>query len=414
MGIKLNERSRGRCSTTIWQQGRSRGSLRLGVVGSTGFANAFIPLFKAHPLMDEVIVADLVPEKRAAAAARHDIRTTAPSLDALLDMDVDAVAIITQPWLHGPQALQALRAGKHAYSAVPIARSVDEVAALVRAVEETGLIYMTGETSYYYPCALYCRQRFREGAFGRVVYGEGEYYHDWNHGLYTVNRTRGGERWLEHAGAPPMYYPTHSTSMIVSVTGAYATHVSCHGVIDHRTDDGVYGEDANVYGNVFSNQTALFTMSDGSAARINEFRRIGHPGTVRMTLFGTEGSFEQNFAGSMWLTKDRGAVQRLDETLAVGGVKNVEDEFVGVSSVHPVHRLPREFAGLPNGHLGSHQFLVDDFVRACVSGQQPPNNVWMAARYCVPGFIAHESARQEGALLPIPDFGPGPADLLPH
>jgi hypothetical protein len=205
-----------------------------------------------------------------------------------------------------------------------------------------------------------------------------------------------------------MYYPTHSTSMIVSVTGARATHVSCQGFVD-RKDDGVYGEQANLYRNVFSNQSALFRMSDGSMARINEFRRVGHPGTVRMTLFGTEGSFEHNFAGAVWLTKDRKAVQRLDDVLAVGGVKNAEDEFVGVSSVHPVQRLPRAFAGLPNGHLGSHQFLVDDFVQSCLSGRQPPNNAWMAARYCVPGLIAHESATRGGELLEVPDLGDPPA-----
>ena len=34
-----------------------------------------------------------------------------------------------------------------------------------------------------------------------------------------------------------------------------------------------------------------------------------------------------------------------------------------------------------------------------------PNNVWMAARYTVPGFVAHKSATHGGELLPIPDFG---------
>lgn len=60
--------------------------------------------------------------------------------------------------------------------------------------------------------------------------------------------------------------------------------------------------------------------------------------------------------------------------------------------MHPVERLPREFAGLPNGHEGSHQFLVVDFLEACVSGRIPPNNVWDSARYCAPGIVAHESA----------------------
>jgi hypothetical protein len=198
-------------------------------------------------------------------------------------------------------------------------------------------------------------------------------------------------------------------SLIVSVTGAHMTHVSAQGFVD-RVDDGVYRAEANLWKNTFSNETALFRMSDGSACRINEFRRVGHPGTVRMSLFGTQGCFEHNLAGSRWVTKDRARTEPLDDVLAVGGVRHAEDDFAGVSAVHPVARLPREYAGLPNGHLGSHQFLVDDFVQSCVSGRQPPNHVWRAARYCVPGLVAHDSARQGGVLLEVPDFGAGPTD----
>jgi hypothetical protein len=76
--------------------------------------------------------------------------------------------------------------------------------------------------------------------------------------------------------------------------------------------------------------------------------------------------------------------------------------------VHPVERLPPAFVGLPNGHEGSHQFLVLDFIDACLTGELPPNNVWEAARYCVPGMIAHESAKQDGESMTIPDFGDPP------
>lgn len=81
---------------------------------------------------------------------------------------------------------------------------------------------------------------------------------------------------------------------------------------------------------------------------------------------------------------------------------------LSTSSVHPVERLPASFAGLPNGHAGSHQFLVDDFVQACTKGQTPPNNVWDAARYVLPGLVAHQSALQGGTLLEIPDLGDAP------
>ena len=86
---------------------------------------------------------------------------------------------------------------KHVYSAVPSGIALDELRAIVEAVRETGNIYMLGETSYYYPAVIYCRKRFREGAFGDIVYAEAEYYHDWDHGLYDVARWRGGENWRE-------------------------------------------------------------------------------------------------------------------------------------------------------------------------------------------------------------------------
>jgi predicted dehydrogenase len=390
--------------------------LKLGVCGAGAFADCFIPLFNAHPLVDEVTLCDLDPDKLAAKSQMHGIPRTCPSLDALCETDVDAIAVITQHWMHAPQAIQALRAGKHVYSAVPTAYTMEELTELVRTVEETGLVYMIGETSYYYPCTIYCRQRYEAGDFGRVVYAEAEYYHDWDHGLYDVARWRGGENWMWLAGGPPMYYPTHSTSMVISVTGAHMTHVSCQGFVDTH-EDGIYKAEANAWGNVFSNESALFRMSDGGAARINEFRRIGHPGTVGMSMYGTLGSYEEQANAKAWVTKSAAQTTDLSELLACTGVPasgqmsavtSADGTHCEASRIHPVARLPKEFIGLPNSHNGSHQFLVDDFVTAAYHRTLPLNNVWMAARYFVPGLVAHESACRGGELLEVPDFGDAP------
>lgn len=392
--------------------------IRLGIVGMGAFAQHFITLFNAHPDVDQVTLCDLDAEKLRTNATKHDIAQTSPSLDDLCHTDTDAIALFTQNWPHGPQAAQALRAGKHVYSAVPPGISLEELRAIANAVKETGNIFMLGETSYYYPAVIYCRQRYREGAFGDIVYAEAEYYHDWDHGLYDVAKWRGGENWRETAGVPPMFYPTHSTSQILSITGAQMTHVSCQGFTDHHEDE-IYK--SNQWNNPFSNESALFKLSDGSTARINEFRRVGHPGAVRMTLFGTQGSFEHNTAGAAWLTKDRSQRESLDEHLTCrrpttrveGDMDKVtadDGTHHSVAPVHPVHRLPDEFKGLPNGHNGSHQFLVDDFVRACATGKTPPNNIFEAARYMIPGITAHESARKGGELLEIPDLGNPPTN----
>jgi predicted dehydrogenase len=394
--------------------------IRIGVAGTGAHAQHYIRLFNAHPLVDQLVLADLIPERAKESAANFGIEKTAESLDELCDMDIDAIAIMTQRQLHGPQALKALKAGKHVYCAVPIGQTVEEIRAIVKTVEETGLIYQTSETSYYYPCTIYCRQRYQQGDFGEVVYGEGQYFHDMSH-FYLPFQRSGGKDWKQVAGIPPMHYPTHSTSMMVSVTGAHATSVSCLGWEDHHTD-GIFRRGANLWNNIFSNETALMRMSDGSMFRTNEFRRIGCRGplgSVMMSMYGTRGSFEHHTGSQIWTTNEPEEMEDLTELLRCRqlevekprtdeDITVVQESHTSSSQVHNVKRLPVEFAGLPNGHNGSHQFLADDFCKAVTENKLPPNHVWAAARYCIPGLIAHRSAEQEGKRLDIPDMGEPP------
>lgn len=357
--------------------------LKIGICGAGLFSSSFIPLFQAHPLVDEVCLAEVFEDRRRVQAEKFGVSRTYSSIDDLCRSDVDAVVILTQRWLHAQQALTALRAGKHVYSAVPAAVTLDEVAELVDTVRETGLTYMVGETSFYYPAALYCRERFAKGEFGRFVYGEGEYLHDMSHGFYEAYQHSGGDRWLETASFPPMLYPTHSVSMVLSVTGARMTEVSCFGFVDDH-EDGVFRPAVSRWGNAFSNQTALFRTSDGGMCRINEFRRVGLSGgtSVRASLYGTEASYEEQTNARVWNTRNPDDMRDLTELLTPrrgtsvhsateGDLPEalVEDMFSETTPVHPVERLPPEFAGLPNGHEGSHQFLVVDFLEACANGK---------------------------------------------
>lgn len=399
--------------------------LKIGIGGAGSFAGSFIPLFQAHPAVDEVCIAERQPERRQAQAARFGIARTFDSIDALCQSDVDAIAIFTQRWMHGPQAVQALKAGKHVYSAVPAAITLEEVDQLMDAVRSTGLTYMLGETSYYYPVTIYCRQRFADGDFGHFVFGEAEYLHDMSLGFYEAFQHSGGADWKKTASFPPMLYPTHSVSMILSVTGAHMTEVSCMGYHD-RLGDGVFQTDVSLWQNDFSNETGLFRTSDGGMARINEFRRVGYRASpepeVRLSMFGTNGSFETQTRAASWNTVS-GDFEDITELLTVRrdykdlvGTEDFEaipvdlraGFFSGLSKVHDASRLPSAFAGLHNGHEGSHQFLVLDFIEAILSGKPAPNNAWAAARYCLPGIVAHESAKRDGELLKIPDYGDAP------
>ena len=404
-------------------------SIKVCIIGAGQFSQCFAPLYQAHPLVEEVSLCEILPDRLSASAARLGITRTFSSYADVLRSDVDAVAIFTQRWSHAPMALQALHAGKHVYCAVPAATTLEELYQLVEAVKRTGLTYMMGETSLYYGTRLFCQEKWDAGAFGRFVYGEGEYYHDMSHGFYGAFQNSGGPDWKATASYPPMLYPTHSVAMVLGTTGARALSVSCFGQIDQE-DDGVFREDVSLWKNNFSNQSALFRTSDGGMMRINEFRRIGtylHDRSVRVSLFGTLGSFEEQGgqpAGSkeqtsqaVWVERDTPPVDvesivqcvynqnQWDSIHVDAGLKS---DFTGAfGQVHQKYRsrLPESYMTQPNGHEGSHQFLTDDFVSAVTSGRPATCSIWDAARFNAPGIVAHESAKREGELLKIPDFG---------
>ncbi|MFP3462614.1 Gfo/Idh/MocA family oxidoreductase [Arthrobacter globiformis] len=396
----------------------------IGVVGVGQFGGQFAHLFNLHPGVSEVFVVDERADRAAEAVAQYDLAGSIGTFDELLASDVDAVAIFTQRWTHGPLVERALRAGKHVYSAVPMAVTEDEIAKIIDAVRETRNVYMMGETSYYNPATVYAREQHAAGRFGRVFYAEGDYVHDMDLGFYDAYQYSGGERWKETASYPPMLYPTHAIGGVLGALPAHAVSVSCVGVKDDR-QDGVFDKDISMFGNDFSNATALFELNDGGAMRTNEMRRVGYPSHIRESrfrFFGTEASFEQLAKVTVWQDKanvhdiseqmeSRPSVPLDDPSLA-NVAPELRDAFVsGLAPVHDSERLPQEFRGAPNGHEGSHQFLVDDFVTAVNTGSLPPVNAWTAARYTLPGIVAHESARRNGERLPIRDFGDAPAAL---
>ncbi|WP_434172896.1 Gfo/Idh/MocA family protein [Clavibacter michiganensis] len=396
----------------------------LGIVGAGQFAGQFAALFKIHPDVDRVLVTDLLPERAAELVAREGLDGAVDSFDAMLETDVDAVAIFTQRWTHGPLVVRALRAGKHVYSAVPMAFSEEEIAAIIEAVRETGLTYMMGETSYYNPATVFAREKVAEGAFGRIFYAEGDYVHDMDLGFYAAYQYSGGDDWKRTASYPPMHYPTHSIGGVLGAIPGHAVSVSCIGVRDDR-GDGVFDREVSQFDNDFSNATALFELDNGGIMRINEMRRVGYPSQIRESrfrYFGTEASLEQIATVSVW--QDKHDVTDISEALTTQPSMSLDDPSLAhvapelreafVSGYAPVHdkdRLPEVFHGVPSGHEGSHHFLVDDFVRAVLDRTLPPVNAWVAARYTMPGIVAHRSALQGGERLDVRDFGDAPADL---
>ncbi len=166
--------------------------ISIGMVGLGMFGSGFVDLFKAHPLVDRIAFCDLETDRvkkwaddpfMARKVNKKDVYS---SLDEICKSDLDALVIITQPWLHAPQCIKAMQTGKHVFSAVPIISVPDDDEILdwcdkvIATVKSTGKHYMLGETSYYHPEVMFMRRKRAEGAFGRFVSAESEYTHDYS------------------------------------------------------------------------------------------------------------------------------------------------------------------------------------------------------------------------------------------
>lgn len=387
--------------------------ISLGLVGLGAFGSSFAELFKNHPLVDRIALCDRERDRVDAFATRPDFHDKFGPSDAydsfeeICRSDLDALAIVTQPWLHAQQAVRAMETGKHVYSAVPLVwlPDGDEILEwcdrLIEACRRTGMRYMLGETTYYRPEAMYCRRRAGEGAFGDFVYGEGEYLHDVDSpacNLRDVHRARmgskAGEEWgqvvkgYERRGTigGPMHYPTHSTSGPVCVMKAHMTKV-CAWPYHNRTADSYFGREP-------SNETALFQMSNGAVVRISEHREIGHPGREIFRIYGTQGSFENG----EWC--DKAGCRALT-------VEEMRDALPAeVAETFARGRGAPDFYG---GHGGSHAYLVHEFVDAIANDRMPAINAWEAVRYTAAGVAAHKSAMRAGEVLDVPDWGDAPA-----
>jgi predicted dehydrogenase len=414
--------------------------ISIGLVGLGSFGSAFADLFKSHPLVDRVGLCDMEESRIARFADSPFFQEKFSPADAFTSLtdicaaDFDALAIITQPWLHAPQCLQALESGKHVYSAVPIIslpdddETLDWIDKLVEASRRTGQYYMLGETTVYRPQTMFCRRMAAEGRFGEFVYAEGEYCHDVDshcnlrqvaHSRSTNKAAQGRAEMVRKYAARgckggPMHYPTHSTSGPVHAMGAHATRVTAYGYRNASADP-YFATSA------FSNEVALFEMSNGATVRIAEMREApgrlgGESETFR--IMGALGTFSENRFFEVqrpdFAEIDLSSLPTPAETqLTVAQMRDplpadVTEAFKRAMNKDAAAADLQNIDFNPQGHGGSHPYLVHEFVDAVAHQRQPLINIWEAARYMAMGVTAHRSALKDGERLEVPDWGDAP------
>ena len=163
--------------------------------------------------------------------------------DVLADPQVDFVHVNSPIPDHAPQAIAALKAGKHVLCTVPMATSVEDCRQIVELVQKTGLKYMMAETVVYSREFLFIKEMYKKGELGKIQY-------------LAASHPQDMDGWPEYwQRMIPMHYATHVVSPCLGLMNKRAEYVSCFG------SGAVRKEIAKKSGNKFAVDNITFNVS---------------------------------------------------------------------------------------------------------------------------------------------------------
>lgn len=367
--------------------------INVAIIG-LGFGAEFIPIYKKHPNANLVAICQRTKSKLDEIGNAFDIPGRYTSYDELLkDPSIDAVHINTPIPDHGIQSIKALKAGKHVACTVPMATTVDECREIVRIARENNLTYMMMETVVYAREFLFMKELYDKGELGKVQFIKASHQQDM-------------DGWPNYwPGLPPMYYATHCVGPALGLLRSEAEYVSCFGSGEIRK------ELQQHYNSPYAVETThiKFKNSDLTAHIYRSLFDVARQYRESFEVYGSKKSVE-------WpLIEGR--------PLVVHTAKKPEPEIPEeVHSPDYAKLLPEPIQPFTTrgvydadehqhlsftqgaGHGGSHPHLVHEFLSALVNKREPYPNPEQSANITCVGILAHESAKQGGVIIRLPDF----------
>ena len=167
-------------------------------------------------------VSDANPARAEAFAREFKCLAIEPS-DLYERGDVDAIIMALPPQYHADAAIRAVKAGKDVLVEKPIALTVADAKAAVKAARDAGRVFMVGHVLRFHPAFEKLQELIAAGELGSVRYihsnrlGLGK-FHTENDALWDL--------------AP------HDLSMILAITGEAPSEVHGEGtaLLDHLSD----------------------------------------------------------------------------------------------------------------------------------------------------------------------------------
>jgi predicted dehydrogenase len=147
--------------------------VKIGVIGAGGISHAHMGGYRQLPDVEIAAVADVLPGRAKEWAEKYDVSRAFEDYRELLAIEeIEGVSVCTYNRAHAQPTIDALRAGKAVLCEKPMAPTLEEAAAMLRAARETGKMLMIGVHSRFSRSQQFAKKVVASGTLGEIYYAE--------------------------------------------------------------------------------------------------------------------------------------------------------------------------------------------------------------------------------------------------
>jgi predicted dehydrogenase len=323
--------------------------------------------------------------------------------------DIDVVIIAT-PWeWHTRMCVDAMNAGKRAFTEVPAAVTLDECWQLVETSEKTGKSCMMMENCCYGREELFCLNLCRLGMLGELLHGESAYLHDLRGQMNEVNHGTGSWRTWHYAKRNGNLYPTHGLGPVAQYMGInrsdrfdYMTAVAspavgrpayakAHFAPDHKWNKVDTWKCGDMVTTIIKTALGRTIMVQWNETSPRPYSRIN-------LIQGSKGLF----AGYPSRLLIEGVTPGGDEWTEGGKLEDFMKKYD-----HPLYKKMGEMAKKGGGHGGMDWLMAWRFVDCLHRGEPLDQDVYDAAALSSVGPLSEKSIAARSQSVDFPDFTKG-------
>lgn len=345
-------------------------NLRVGIIGTGGFANWHAERYAEVPGVKLSACCDLDSERAKAFAEKHKIAHAVSTREQVFDA-CDAVSITTPEDVHAEIVLSALAAGKHVLCEKPLCVTVEEARSVAEAARNAPVVHMINFTKRNASAVQEAIRLARSGALGHIRYLHASYFQSWiatrvwghwtePHWLWRLRKPRQGE------GGALTDIGSHMLDLASAVAGPLA-RIRCTLACLPKMLDGVPVTEYEGR-SLDANDSAIIEIvpSEGGVGVVQLTRwAAGVPNQERLELFGTEGAVMVDLAEDPHLVRvcrGEGLISGEWEPVRIAPTPNNIERFVsGIREKGPVE---------PDLIRGAQiQYYLDSCERSAHSGQ---------------------------------------------